>query len=136
MKNEPIFRKFWFFCGFFELCIGLIFVGYPALVMEYLYPHYTLLGVELSLIQIGWMHVGLGFWNTYLLYQFTHLPSVLASLSLIWSISLFKDLWSIWWLISWQVGWGGVWHLIHIGLCAGLWIQLKRSSVKSFSNPT
>lgn len=130
MKNWPFFRKFWVFWGFFELCTGLIFVGYPALIMEYLYPHCIFLGIGLSVIQIGWMHVGLGFWTAYFLLRPESNRFSLATLGLIWSMSIFKDLWSVWSLVSWREGWGGIWHLIHIGLCISIWIQIKSMSLK------
>ena len=131
MKNWPFFRKFWFFWGIFELCTGLVFVGYPALVVEYLYPHYAFLGVGLSIIQIGWIHVGVGFWNTYLLCNPKIQSTTLASLGLIWSVSIFKELWSLWWIVSWHTGWGGIWHIIHIILCIGIWIQIKGYHISS-----
>jgi hypothetical protein len=125
IKNDLFLKKTWFFLSLFKICIGLLFVNYPALIQEYLYPHCVLLGGEIGLIQMGWIHISIGFWSGTLLYVFPASLPYLLSLGLLWSLTLFKDLWSLWSLVSWQNGWGWLWHLVHVGICLGVWIQIQ-----------
>ena len=111
--------------SFFELIIGLLFVYLPGLTQEYLYPHCAHVSSELALIQMGWIYVGMGFWSISLLYNSISSEAdcfPFTSLSLIWSLPLFKEIWSICYLVSWQFGWGGFFHSLQIALIIGICI--------------
>ena len=129
MKKPTFFSFFWrktaLFLSVLEICLGLIMAHYPALAQEYLYPRSVLLGGEIGLIQMGWIHVGIGFWSGWCLYEYSHDESnLLFTLRSIWSVLLFKDLWSLLYLVSWQHGWGSMWHGLHLGVCLLMWSGL------------
>ena len=127
MKNDIIFKFFGFFLSGVECLTGLIFVSYPALIQEHLYPQSVLAGGEIGLIQMGWIHVGIGFWSGWGMVwlrlhngkSIRHVQSTLSILPL-WSIGVFKDLWSLLYLVKID-HWGGLWHGLHL-LFAGVGI--------------
>ena len=120
-KNWTLFIICGVLWSFLELMIGLLFVYFPGLAQEYLYPHYAHISGELALIQMGWIYVGVGFGSVSLLYKSKPSMSTLASLRLVWSLPLFKEIWSIWHLVSWDSGWGSVWHSLQLASVAFIW---------------